>query len=241
METTLAILAASVATVFAIDLGRSARRRPRLHAQVWALAMGFFAMATWALAAGLGFGWSEPIFRVFYLLGAIANIPLLAAGSVALVAGRQWGRRTAVAVGCFVALGAVATFLAPIEGGFRSNEIPEGSEVFSFTFEVGGLTVPGPRFFALVSGAVGTIVLVGLSALSAIRAWSANRRLALGNVLIVLGALAPAIGGSQTALGEGGTLAISLLVGAVLIYAGYRLAVSARAPQATPPARKLHE
>ena len=52
--------------------------------------------------------------------------------------------------------------------------------------------------------------------------------LAVGNLLIVAGVLAPALGGSLTALGEGTALAFSLLVGAVLLWFGYHVAVSAR-------------
>jgi hypothetical protein len=231
METVLAVLAAGVASVFAFDIGRSARRRPRLHAQVWTVAMAAFALATWALAAGLGLGWNEPLFRIFYLLGAIANIPLLATGSVALAAGERAGRRMARVVAVFIGLGALATLLAPLEAEVELVGIPEGSELFAFTFELGGMTLPGPRVFAVIAGSLGTLVIVFFAAMSAARSWSTNRRLAAGNVLIVLGALAPAVGGSLTAVGEGGGLALSLLVGAALLYTGYRLAVSARAPQ----------
>ncbi len=229
METVLAVLAAAVASAFAVDLSRSAVQRPRLHAKVWAVAMTFFALATWALAAGLGLGWTVPIFRAFYWLGAIANIPLLAAGSVALSAGETWGRRMAAVVAVFIALGGVVTLLAPLNQPVTGVAVPEGSELFDFTVEIGTVTVPGPRVFAVVAGSVGTLLIVGFAATSAIRAWPGNRRLSLGNVLIVVGALAPALGGSLTALGEGGGLAVSLLVGAVLLYAGYRVAVSARA------------
>ncbi len=224
----MAVLAGIVASAFAIDLGRSALRRPRLHARVWATAMGFYAVATWALAAGLAFGWSEPLFRTFYFFGAIANIPLLAAGSVALVAGEQWGRRFLLGVGVFIVLGAAATVAGDATGALPVTGIPEGSELFAFGIDAGGVTLPGPRVFAIIAGSVGTLVIVGFSLVTAVRVRRSNRRLAIGNLLIIAGALAPALGGSLTALGEGGGLAISLLVGATLLYAGYRTAISAR-------------
>ena len=229
METVLAVLAAAVASTFAVDLGRGAAQRPRFHAKVWAVAMSFFALATWALAAGLGLGWTQLNFRAFYWLGAIANIPLLATGSVALSAGERWGRRMYAVVAVFIFLGGVVTLLSPLKEPVADVAVPEGSQLFDFVVEIGSVTVPGPRVFAVVAGSVGTLLIVGFAAASAIRAWPANRRLSLGNVLIVVGALAPALGGSLTALGEGGGLALSLLAGAVLLYAGYRVAVSARA------------
>ncbi len=228
MDVVLSTVAALVASAFAVELGRSALRRPRLHAQVWAVAMTLYAAATWALVVGLAFGWSAIGFRVFYLFGAIANIPFLAAGSVALVLGERSGRRFALAVTGFVAAGAIAVLIAPLESPVAKVGIPEGSELYAFGIEVGSVTLPGPRVFAVISGAVGTLVLVGLALVSTVRAWRTNRRLAAGNLLIVLGAVAPATGGSLTALGEGAALALSLLVGAVLLYGGYRVAASAR-------------
>ncbi len=228
MDVTLAVLAAAVATAFAVELARSAARRPRLHARVWAVAMGMYAVATWALVAGLTAGWTSAGFRVFYLFGAIANIPFLAAGSVALVVGERAGRRFALAVAGFVVLGAIAVVAAPLRSAVAAVGIPEGSELFAFGIEVGSATVPGPRVFAVIAGAVGTVVLIGFALVSAARAWLPNRRLAVGNLLIVGGALAPALGGSLTALGAGAGLALSLLVGAVLLYGGYRMAGAAR-------------
>ncbi|MBA2338459.1 MAG: hypothetical protein H0V96_12020 [Acidimicrobiia bacterium] len=235
MDTALAVLAALVATWFAVELGRSYLSRRRFHAGVWAAALGLFAAASLSLAVGLGFGWDQADFRLFYLLGGIANIPLLAAGSVALVVGDTAGRRFKDGVVVFAILGAIVTLAAPISGTFPGEGVPEGSELFAFTIEMGGVTVPGPRVFAIIAGAVGTVVVVGLALMSAWRFRRSNRRLAGGNLLITAGALAPAFGGTLTAIGEGSGFALSLLVGVVLLYAGYRLATSGRRA-ATPAA-----
>lgn len=228
MDVALSLLAALVATGFALELGRDWRRRGRPHAAIWSVAVGAFALATWALFAGLAFGWNETIFRIFYYVGAIANIPLFAAGSVYLVLGPRVGRRFLTVVLVWLGAGAVAVFAAPVEGSLATLEIPEGSDLLGFTASIGAVTVPGPRFFAAFSGAVGTVIVVGLGLYSVFRSWASNRRLAVGNLLIVAGVLAPALGGSLTALGEGTGLALSLLVGAVLLWMGYRVAVSAR-------------
>ena len=230
MDLATAAVAAVVATAFSIDLWLSHRVRPRGHAAAWATAMSFFSLATWALVLGLGAGWNDTSFRVFYFFGGIANIPLLALGSVYLTAGARpgaWVRNLVIAVlaaGAWVTMTAVP--LTPIE----DVGIPEGSEVFDMPInEVeGGLSLPSPRVFAALAGGLGTVTIVLLAAWSARRTWRANRRVAYGNLLIVGGTLAPATGGSLTALGETGGFALSLLIGAVLLWLGYRVATSRR-------------
>ena len=224
METLLVVVAAVVASGFAVELFVGWRRRPRTHALVWTLAMAAYALATWALVIGLSSGWSETSFKAFYFLGAIANILLLATGSVFLVVGDRAGRRFLVFALVWIGLGLALVVISPVSTPIATDGIPEGSELFG----------AGPRIIAAVSGAVGTIVLVGLALYSTVRFWGSNRRLGLGNILIVLGALAPALGGTLTGLGESSALAVSLLIGAVLLWAGYRVASGARGA-ATPP------
>jgi hypothetical protein len=233
MDVVLAVVGAGIATALAAELFGGWRARKRLHAEMWAVAFGAYAVATWALAFGLAFGWTSFSFRTFYYLGAIANISLLAAGSIAL-----WregvAKRILPVVNLWLVFGFFATFLAPFVSSLPSEQVPEGSEVFDFTFMIESLTLPGPRLFAAISGAVGSIVIIVLAVVSAVRAWRSNRRLAYGNLLIVGGVLVPAFGGSLTALGESSALAISLVIGITLLWFGYHLASGAR-PMAVPP------
>lgn len=226
----MSLIAALAASGFALDLGSDWRRRPRPHAGMWTLAMGAYALATWALVFGLEFGWGEFTFRLFYWLGAIVNIPFLAAGSVFLVLGSRIGRRFAYGVGVWALLGAAATWAAPLTGATATDGIPEGSELFDFIIEIGGISVPGPRVFAALAGGLATLIIIGLAGYSAIRFWRSNRMLAVGNLLIVAGTVAPAFGGSLTALGEAAGFAIALMIGAILLWSGYRVATGARRP-----------
>ncbi len=229
-QTALAAVAAVFATGFALELFTSYKKRPRAHALVWTGAMAAYALATWALVIGLGFGWTEASFKAFYFLGAIANVPLLAAGSVYLVLGDRIGRWFLTGALVWIGLGFVLVTTSPLSGALDAGGIPEGRDLFGAV---------GPRVVAAVSGAVGTIVIVGLAIYSAVRFWNVNRRLATGNVLIMLGVLAPAFGGTLTGLGESSGLAYSLLVGAVLLWSGYRVASGSRRPKTTPTARDV--
>ncbi len=228
MDVILSIIAASIATWFTRELLVSWRARRRLHAEIWTWAFGAYSIATWALVFGLAFGWSSFSFRSFYFFGAIANIPLLAAGSIALANDRA-GRVALHVTTLWIVLGFFATFLAPFVGALPASGIPEGSEVFGFTFSIDALTLPGPRMFAAISGSVGTIIVVGLALTTAVRVRRQSPQLARGNMLIVAGVLVPAIGGSLTALGESAALSVSLAVGIILLWWGYRLASGARA------------
>lgn len=237
MDSALSLVAALVASGFAAELWRSQLRRPRFHALAWASAMTMFAVATWTLAWGLGRGWTDSSFRVFYYLGAIVNIPVLALGSVALVRGERAARKLMPFLIAFFALAAWSTMVAPAIGEIEQLGLPEGSTVFQRgMIEADGVPpIPSPRTFAAIAGGLGTIVIVGLAAFSILRRGGGpNAR--WGNILIILGTLAPAFGGSLTALGEGSAFAVSLLVGAVLLWTGYRVASRASYGRSVPDA-----
>lgn len=220
--------AALVATAFAVDLYRSWRRRRRLHAEVWTLAFACYALASWALFVGLASGWTSLSFRLFYFFGGIANIPFLAAGSVALVVSERAARRFLTPTVLWVLFGFFSTFLAPFVTALPPDGIPEGSDIFEFTFALEALTLPGPRLFAAISGGVGTIVIVALSVVTIVRVRRTNRQLAVANIYIIVGVLVPALGGTFTALGESAGLSLSLMIGISLLWLGYRKAVAAR-------------
>lgn len=227
MDVALAVIGAVIATGFALHLFSGWRTRTRLHTEIWAVAFAAYALATWSLAYGSAFGWTSFNFRTFYFLGAIANISLLAAGSIALKSEKA-GRRVLSPVILWLVFGFFAAFLAPFVMPLPAAGIPAGSEVFGYTFTIEALTLPGPRMFAAFSGAVGSVVIITLAVVSALRAWKPMRRLAYGNLLIVAGVLAPAFGGVLVARGEPSALPLSLAVGITLLWWGYRMASSAK-------------
>ena len=221
MEESLAVLAAAAATGLLVDLVRAYRSRPRPHVRAWAIAMLLYAVASWMLVIGLAFGWSSPAFRLFYGFGALLNVPFLGVGSAYLVLGGIAGRRLLEWFSLAGAFALFVTFTAPLVGPLPDSGIPAGSDVFADIATVGPA---GPRFYAVLFNVVGTLLLVGLAAWSAVRFWSSNRRLVAGNALIVLGGLFPAFGGSLFAVGDTSAFALSLFFGAALLWAGFRVA-----------------
>src|SRR5262245_40677677 len=61
-----------------------ARRRPQELA--WSVALVLFACGSLSLWLGASLGWEAWSFRLFYLFGAVVNVPFLALGTLELLA-----------------------------------------------------------------------------------------------------------------------------------------------------------
>jgi hypothetical protein len=218
MESVLSIVAAAAASLFAFDLWNGYRRRPRPHVAAYGTGMTMFAVATWALFIGVTFAWTGPIYRTFYLFGAVLNILFLALGSMFLVVGKRSGHVMTVALGAFAAIATTLTVTVPFQ-----RPLPDGG-VPTDMFEAGF----GPRLFAIIGGATGATILIVLALVSLIRFWRKDRSIVWGNALILAGTMAAAWGGTGLALGEAGGFALSLLIAVTLIWAGYRVASGRR-------------
>jgi hypothetical protein len=237
MAVILALLAGLVATGFLVRLASSYRSRPRPHLAAWTVAILMYALATWALFAGLALGWSGPVFRVYYWLGAIVNVPVLAVGSIYLNFGRRAGHISAVAM----ALAALATAWVVFTVGIdptplQAGGVVRGSAVFETRL---------PAILAGIFSPLGALVVIVLSLVAVVRFRNRNRSLAAGNLLIILAIVALSVGGVKSTLYEGGLLAGTLLVGAALLWAGFDVATRFRsserpaggpAPPGGPPA-----
>src|SRR4051794_7450435 len=122
--------------------------RRRRHELAWSIALALFALASAALAAGAGLGWNGGWFRLFYLFGAIVNVPFLALGTVYLLGGERRGDRWAAVVALFAAFAAGVITVAPFTGPVPTDVLPQGSDVFG----------PLPRVLAAVASSVGALV-----------------------------------------------------------------------------------
>ena len=227
MQTGIALMAALVATWFAVEIGRDAVRRPRPHVTSYAIGVAAFALATWALFVGIAFGWGEASYKVFFLFGAILNVPFLALGSAFLVA-PGFARPLlglVVPFSFFSTLVILPQKLRVTE--FAAGEIPDRAATF--------LYATLPRVLAIISGAAASSILVVLALVSIIRFWKKARNVVVGSALIVGGTFAAAAGGTLLGLGLGQAgFSISLLVAVVLIYLGYRTASGSRPTQSVP-------
>ncbi len=228
MELTVAFLAATVATVFTVDLAADFRRRPRPHVAAYTTGIAMFAVATWALAAALLVGWNGFNYRIFFLFGAVLNVPFLALGSTFLVLGRRTGHVFFFVVGALTAMATTLVTTTPFSNTLPGAGIPHDAFGEGFSF--------GPRLLALIAGAGFGTILAALGIVGIVKLWKSNRNIAVGNAMIVGGAFAAAWGGTGLGfLGEAGAFAVSLLAASTLLWAGYRYTRRARAATPAPP------
>lgn len=103
----MAVLASLVATLvggrFCLALAGRWRDGGRTSPALlhWTISTAMFALASAMLLLGEVAGWSSPTFRVFYLFGAVLNVPWLALGSV-LVNARSRAVTVTAGVACLV-------------------------------------------------------------------------------------------------------------------------------------------
>lgn len=217
MHTALATAAALIALAFALCTFERWQSRRNRHELAWTVALAMFSLASWALAAGAALGWSPLAFPLFYLFGAIANVPVLALGTVYLLAGRRRGDAAALAVAALCAFAAGVLSVAPFTAPLPRDELARGSEVFGLL----------PRVLAAASSGVGATVIVAGAVWSASRVRTA--RLVVANALIAVGTLVTGASGLlNSVLDEMTGFAVALVAGIAVIFAGFLVATSAR-------------
>jgi hypothetical protein len=239
LHAALAAAATLVALAFCLATLERWTARHRDHELAWTIALGLFAAGSGALWLGASLGWGEWSFKVFYLCGAIANVPLLAVGTVYLLRGERSGRLAFVGAVLFATFAAGWVLAAPLEGPIPPDELPRGSDVFG----------PVPRVLAAVGSGVGaTVLLLGAlwSAVSLIvgrRGQTATpsgapspRRLAAANGCIAAGTVVLSAGGLlNSTLGEMDAFSVSLVAGVTLIFAGFMTTNATVPAPAVPP------
>jgi hypothetical protein len=225
MHWLLPAVATVASAAFAAAVLRQYAARRRTHQLGWGVGLAMFALASAALTAGVAAGWGPFGFKVYYLFGAMLNVPWLALGTIGLLAGPLARRAYLAGLVVFTAASTVLLALAPVAGADLGARLPEGKAF-----------LPAPvRVLAVLGNGVGTVVVVGGAVASglALRRRRELRPRFEGNLLIALGVLLAAAGGVFAFLDRSDKLAAGLALGATVMYAGFRRA-SAPVHPATP-------
>ena len=219
MQTALAVAAGLVSLAFALSTGERWADRRRRHELAWTVALAMFSMAAFALAAGASFGWTPASFRLFYLLGAIVNVPFLALGTLYLLTPRI-ADRAAATVALAAAFSAGVVLTAPLRAPLPADELVKGSEVFDVL----------PRVLAAVASGGGALVILAGAVYSAFR--FRRGRMLWSNVLIALGTIVLSASGLlNSVLGEMEAFSVTLLVGISVLFAGFLAGAGGRAQE----------
>ncbi|MDX1578124.1 MAG: hypothetical protein R3266_06555, partial [Gemmatimonadota bacterium] len=112
----LPILTTVLAAWFGIEiLNRSRERRSGPHLLWWGAGVLIYGLGTLTEAATTLFGWQEPIFRAWYISGALLGGAPLAQGTVYLLLSRRTAHRLTAALVTVVAAAATFVLLTPID------------------------------------------------------------------------------------------------------------------------------
>jgi len=240
------LIAAVVSTVFAFLLLRQYGKKRKIQQLAWGVSMAMFAAASFVVMYGTSQGWDATSYRVFYLFGAMLNVPWLALGSVALFNKRELTMVALVIVlvisifGFFKVVSShpceaitgpsgaktcvAATNVSAENRIFGRDNIPSGSDVWHKDSSV--------RALAIWYSTIAYVIVVGISVLSSRprKGVAPPKERVRANLLISVGVTIVAIGStSLVRYGRGAAFSITLAIGVTVMFVGFLLA--SRAPR----------
>jgi hypothetical protein len=231
---TFPLIAALVASAFAASLTWRYLARRRAFEGVWAIAMAQFAVASLAMFLGVLNGWTATEFRVYWVLGAVLNVPFLAQGELYLLVRGSPGAHAVMAV-LLVAAGFAAWVVweAPVAAFSLTREIlPLGREVFGDGTAAHRLAqiYAIPAYLFLLAGSIWSVWRM--------RGRPDLRHRAGGTAAVALGATIVAIGsGVGAAFRIVPLFSVSLALGVAVMFWGFLIATRPRpADPSRPPA-----
>ena len=219
----LPIASTIISVAFASRLFVRYRERGGTHHLWWIVGMLTYGAGTLTESLTTLTGWHEPVFRAWYITGALLGGAPLAQGTVYLLMKRQTANRLTVVVASIVVIAATCVILSPINYA--------GVEPYKLTGKV--LQWHWVRMFSPFINLYAVTFLIGGAVFSAFR-YKRQRETYhryVGNLLIAVGALLPGIGGTFTRFGHTEVLYVTELIGLTFIYAGFKFnTASAAAP-----------
>lgn len=207
----LPLISSIVSFIFAITVLDQyfARRKP--YQLLWSIGLFIYCISTLTEFWTETYGLNEIIYRLWYLFGAIYVAAYLGMGTLYLLLKRRIAHIIMIILGIASIFGAVGVFTASID----LNTISTLS---------GEIMPSGIRILTAFFNVFGTLALVGGALYSA---WIFGRRRILlnrmvSNILIAVGALLPAIGGTSLTFGGSRVPYYTLeLAGIIIIFIGF--------------------
>jgi hypothetical protein len=223
INTFLPFLSSIISFIFAILVFKRYLARKGTHLILWGIGMVFYGIGGFCEAYYGAFGWNPQIFRLWYLFGAVLVAAWLGQGTVYLLANRKLANVLMVLLALGSLYGLVRVFTTSLDPSLMTVSMHTGSELSGHA-----ITTPGVRILTPFFNLYGTVTLVGGAAWSAWVFWRKRILLhrTIGNILIAVGAMLPAFGGTFSRFGLPGALYLGELLGTVLMFIGFMRATT---------------
>ena len=226
-------LSTLVTFAFAAAVFRRYLLKHGTHLLLWTIGLLFYGIGTLSEVI-LGLTFSGLVLKLWYLSGAMLTAAWLGQGTVHLLIRKRGVAWTLTGILTAVSLLAATLILpAPLTTATASYNVTMAiSSQYKDILTRGGLTI----LLTILLNIYGTLTLVGGAIYSAFIFWRKRVLLnrLIGNVLIAIGAIAPAMAGSFVKMGLVDGLYLSELMGVVLMYIGFIQATAAPAREAVP-------
>lgn len=216
------VIAAGISAVFSLLLFRQFSRRHRLPQLAWGVALAMYAVASVAVAAGVSGDWDPTLFRLYWLFGALLNVPWLALGSISLLGNRVLSVLSLIAVIVGTVWGIAQMGAAKINlEALSTPQIPKGRTVLCTPECQAAFDLA--RWYSFP--AFGVVVAVALA--------SARRRGGVrppperirANWVIAVGVTIIAVGSTALArVGRGSAFSVTLALGVLVMFVGFVMA-----------------
>jgi hypothetical protein len=232
--TYLPYLTSATAFILSIVIFLRYRRKGGMHLLLWTFGMFLYFLSTFCEIL-LSIEFSQAALKVWYITGAMLVAAWLGQGTVHLLVRKGKIAMTLtylLAATSLLAIGLV--MFAPLTGAQTAYDVGHpASEQYKEILTRGGLTI----LLTILLNIYGTLTLVGGALYSAYLFWRkeilSNRM--FGSILIALGGLSPAMGGSFLKAGLLDILYLSELAGILLMFAGFQLATAGKEVKAPAP------
>lgn len=203
-----------LAVAFSWALLRRYRERGGTHLLWWAAGTATYAIGTATESLTTLIGWHEPLFKLWYVSGALLGGAPLAQGTVYLLLPRRTAHRLTAALVTVIAVAAICVALSPVNTQLVETHRLTGRVLGWQWVRAFSPFINTYAFIFLVGGAVVSSWRYARSRETAYRA--------LGNAFIALGSLLPGIGGTFTRFGHTEVLYVTEFAGLCILWVGYR-------------------
>lgn len=210
VNTVMPLISCLISLVFALAVLDQYFARRKAYQLVWAIGLFMYFISTGTEFLTGMWGLNDIVYRVWYLVGAIFVAAYLGMGTLYLLVRRKTANIIMVILVVVSIYATFKVFTAPVNLGVIQT--------------LSGQAMPKDvRLLTPFFNSFGTLALVGGALYSAWVFW--RRRIlphrVISNVLIAIGAILPAIGGTSMRFGNPALFYLLELLGVIIIFIGF--------------------